>query len=137
MPCVVSRIGKLRQSCCPLLNAAFTFMPTRFDELPVELYDAIFSFVEPLDLQHTILAVSRAIPFAALPLQHLFRSPQLKRPEQTVQLYNRIRPRRSRRLKSPPRITDGSSSTASADVGQPVAWIKELAVETWTVDADD
>ncbi len=123
------------QSVCPLLNAVFTFMPTRFDELPVELYDAIFSFVEPPDLQHTILAVSRAIPFAALPLQHLFRSPQLKRPEQTVQLYNRIRPRRSR-WKSPRRITEGTTSIASADADQPVAWVKELAVETWTVDAD-
>lgn len=103
---------------------------SKFDDLPVELYDAIFSYVEPSDLQHTMLAVTRAIPFAAVPLQHLFRSLQLKRPEQTIQLYNRIRPRNARG-KARRQVTEGSNSAE-----QPVAWVKELAVKTWTVDAD-
>ncbi|KJA28560.1 hypothetical protein HYPSUDRAFT_129597 [Hypholoma sublateritium FD-334 SS-4] len=110
-------------------------MSSKFDELPVELYDAIFSYVEPSDLQGTMLAVTRAIPFAAVPLQHLFRNLQLERPEQTIQLYNRIRPRNARG-KARRQVMEGSVGTGSADSEQPVAWVKELAVKTWTVDAD-
>ena len=81
--------------------------------LPSELYTAILLNVPANLLQQTVLSLTRALPFSPIPEYHLFTHIHLKHADQVVQLYRRLR-----------KATDDAS------------WVKELALETWTVDAD-
>jgi hypothetical protein len=81
--------------------------------LPSELYTAILLNVPATSLQQTVVSLTRALPFSPIPEYHLFTHIHLKHADQVVQLYRRLR-----------KATDDAS------------WVKELALETWTVDAD-
>ena len=81
--------------------------------LPSELYTAILLNVPANLLQQTVLSLTRALPFSPIPEYHLFTHIHLKNADQVVQLYRRLR-----------KATDDAS------------WVKELALETWKVDAD-
>ena len=88
-----------------------------FETLPAELYDAIFYQVPAAALQETVLATTRAIPLAPVPLHHLFRCVRLRRPEQTILLYRRLR-------------------ISLTEREQTAGWVKEFSLETWSVDAE-
>src|ERR1700683_4417351 len=81
--------------------------------LPSELYTAILLNVPATSLQQTVVSLTRALPFSPIPEYHLFTHIHLKHADQVVQLYRRLR-----------KATDDAS------------WVKELALETWKVDAD-
>jgi hypothetical protein len=103
-----------------------------FDTLPTELYDSIFSHIPSPELQQTILSVTRAIPYASVPLYHLFRSIHLKRAEQAILLYSRLRLRHA----SDPDADPDKALAAVATFEQTVGWVKEFSIETWSVDAE-
>ncbi|KAH7885994.1 hypothetical protein F5I97DRAFT_1809443 [Phlebopus sp. FC_14] len=84
-----------------------------FAELPAEIYSAILVQLPRDERQRTVLSLIRAIPRSPVPLYHLFESISLNSAQSVVQLYRRLR--------------------ASADEAR---WVQELALETWTVDAD-
>lgn len=88
-------------------------MPASLGSLPPELYSAILSSVTSEDRQSTTLSLTRALPAAPIPEYHLFTHIRLKRAEQVIQLYQRLRKTKD-------------------DAG----WIERFALETWTVDAN-
>lgn len=89
-------------------------MPQSFlDNLPAELYTAIFSHIPAETLQQDVLALTRAIPRSSVPIYHLFEHIRLKEARQIIQLYRRLR-----------NATDEKN------------WVKDFGVMTWTVDAD-
>lgn len=92
-----------------------------FEDLPTELYDAILSHIPASDLQATVLAVTRAIPFSPVSWSHLFRNIRITRAEQAILLYGRLRQR---------------NSTGTTPAVQPAAWVRDFAIESWFVDAD-
>jgi hypothetical protein len=94
-----------------------------FETLPAELYDAIFYQVPAAALQDTVLATTRAIPLAPVPVHHLFRCVRLRHSEQAALLYRRLRKR----------TADASSL---AERKQTAEWVKEFSLETWSVDAE-
>ncbi|KAH9944015.1 uncharacterized protein BXZ73DRAFT_86992 [Epithele typhae] len=88
-------------------------MGVSFTDLPVELYYAIASYFDSEDNQ-AILALSRAAgPNTGFPTHLLFDRIRLRRPEQVLQLYLRLR-------------------DAPADA----ALVREFSFEAWKVDAD-
>jgi len=101
-----------------------------FEYLPTELYDAILCHVQSTDIQHTVLAVTRAIPLSPVPLHHLFRSIRITHPEQAVQLYRRLR------QKTSPVGSQTDNTNSSSELQPIAAWVKELSVKSWSVDAD-
>ncbi|KAF9486431.1 hypothetical protein BDN70DRAFT_11987 [Pholiota conissans] len=103
-----------------------------FNALPYELYESIFNHVPSPDLQQTVLSVTRAIPDAPFPLHSLFRCIRLSRPEQAIRLYQRLRFRRG----SDPNPDSPKVCAARAAFEETVGWVKELSIETWTVDAE-
>jgi hypothetical protein len=89
-----------------------------FATLPGELYTAI---VEQLDTSlwaSVVLALSRVLPSAPIPVQLLFHSIRIKQPQQAVSLFLRLQ-------KVP-----GSPQELCP------TWVKEFSVATWTADAD-
>jgi len=84
------------------------------DNLPAELYTAIFSHLPADSLQQDVLALTRAIPRSSVPIHHLFGRIRLKNARQVIQLDRRMR-------------------NATADEKN---WVKDFGVVTWTVDAD-
>lgn len=81
--------------------------------LPPEVYSGILEHVPRDERQQTTLSLTRAIPRSPVPLHHLFEYIRLKSAESVVQLYRRLR----------------------GCLEEP-RWIKELSLETWSVDAD-
>ncbi len=65
-------------------------MPTNLDGLPLELYTVILEHVPAELLQQTILALTRAVPYAPIPLWHLFFRIRIREPRRISQLYNRL-----------------------------------------------
>ncbi|KAF8956082.1 hypothetical protein BDZ97DRAFT_1907336 [Flammula alnicola] len=100
-----------------------------FETLPTELYDSIFGHIPSLELQQTVLAVTRAIPLSAVALYNLFQSIRLTRPEQAILLYRRLRLRNT---------SDASTNASNSlpDHEQIASWVKEFSVEAWSVDAE-
>lgn len=96
-----------------------------FAELPTELYEAIFSHIAYSDLQQVVLAVTRAIPLSAVPLQALFESISVTRPQQAIQVYRRLRQR--------PSNGEGRQEHGHHGVG---GWVRNFTIDTWEVDAD-
>lgn len=88
-------------------------MSASLGSLPPELYSAILSSVTSQDRQSTTLSLTRALPVAPIPEFHLFTHIRLKRAEQVIQLYRRLRKARDE-----------------------AGWVEGFALETWTVDAD-
>jgi hypothetical protein len=88
-------------------------MPSSLSSLPPELYTAILINIPPSLLQQTVLSLTRALPLSPVPEYHLFTHIHLKHPDQVVQLHRRLRKASDHAL-----------------------WVRELALETWTVDAD-
>ncbi|KAF9011122.1 hypothetical protein BDQ17DRAFT_1387587 [Cyathus striatus] len=97
--------------------------PARLHDLPSEIYLAILSFVPSSDLQHTVLSLSRVLPYSPIPIELLYRSIRLKRPLQVIQLYHRLR--------SSAKAVASHSNTKSI-----VHWIREFSLECWTADAE-
>lgn len=64
-----------------------------YDLLPPELIDNVLSHLPRSALQHTALALTRAVPTAGVTLQHLFTAIRITRDEQAVQLVKRLGPR--------------------------------------------
>ncbi|OAX44466.1 hypothetical protein K503DRAFT_765080 [Rhizopogon vinicolor AM-OR11-026] len=90
-------------------------MPQSFlDNLPAELYTAIFSHLPADSLQQDVLALTRAIPRSPVPIYHLFEHIRLKDARQVIRLYRRLH-------------------SATSDEKN---WVKDFGVVTWTVDAD-
>ena len=85
----------------------------RLDDLPPELYAAIIEHIDPNDVQQSILSLTRAVPYSPIPLETFFTRICLRRPEQAINLYRRLR-------KAP----------------QDAAMVRSFAMEAWTVDAD-
>lgn len=83
--------------------------------LPAELYSAIIEQCAPEDLQQSILALTRVLPSASIPLYHLFQQITFKRSEQARYL--------TRRLLKP----DGETVSL---------YVQELSLDEWTVDAE-
>ena len=83
------------------------------DDLPPELYAVIIEHLDPSDAQQSILSLTRAAPYATIPLEALFRRICIRRPEQVINLYRRLR-------KTP----------------QDAAMVRTFTMESWTVDAD-
>jgi hypothetical protein len=95
-----------------------------FEHLPTELYDAILSHIPASNLQATVLSVTRAIPFSPVARSHLFRNIRITHPEQAILLYQRLR-----------KGTTPNHSVQTREV-QPTSWVRDLAVESWSVNAD-
>ncbi|KAJ7109796.1 hypothetical protein C8R44DRAFT_263075 [Mycena epipterygia] len=83
--------------------------------LPSELYSSIIEQFAPEDLQQSILALTRVLPYAPIPLHHLFQQITFKRSEQARHL--------TRRLLKP----DGETVSL---------YVQELSLDEWTVDAE-
>ena len=81
--------------------------------LPPELSTAILRNIPSTLLQQTVLSLTRALPLSPIPEYHLFTHIHLKHADQVVKLNRRLR-----------NSTDDAS------------WVRELTLETWTVDAD-
>lgn len=99
-------------------------MPASLDGLPTELYSAILSHVPFSSLKNTLLTLTRALPFAPIPLHHLFETVCLTYPDQAPRLYERLRSRR-------PNQAENLDITFDAAL-----WVHHLSLETWQVDAD-
>ncbi|KAF8167529.1 hypothetical protein B0H34DRAFT_644878 [Crassisporium funariophilum] len=98
------------------------------DTLPPELYECILGHVPPLELQQTILSITRAIPLSPVPISQLFHSIRITHPLQAIHLYRRLRPRSTKELDA-----DGKRSSSSSPE---TAWVKEVFIEAWSVDAN-
>jgi hypothetical protein len=84
--------------------------------LPTELYSSIIEQIPPESLQQSILSLTRALPYAPIPLHGLFERITLSRPEQAIQF--------TRRLLKP----DGEDVSL---------YVQELSLHNeWTVDAE-
>ncbi|KAJ7755044.1 hypothetical protein DFH07DRAFT_499637 [Mycena maculata] len=84
--------------------------------LPTELYSSIIEQIPASDVQKCILSLTRAFPYAPIPLHHLFQRIIITRPEQAIHL--------TRRLLKPD----------SAEVSH---YVQEFALcDEWTVDAE-
>lgn len=92
-------------------------------DLPTELYSNILSHIPPHSLQKTVLSLTRALPFASIPIHQLFQSIRLTHAQQAVLLYRRLR------VKSPG--IDGESVQSEAG-----PWVREFSLETWDADAE-
>ncbi|RPD64999.1 hypothetical protein L227DRAFT_519663 [Lentinus tigrinus ALCF2SS1-6] len=88
-------------------------MGASLDNLPVELYFALISHFEPDDLQQSLVSLSLAIPRSPVPTSILFENIRLRRAEQILKLYLRVR-----------NAPDDAALTHS------------LSLECWSVDAD-
>lgn len=88
-------------------------MPAALATLPPELYTAILLHIPTDALQQTTLSLTKALPHASVPEYHMFMYIRLKHAIQAVLLDRRLR----------------RAKTAAA-------WVREFALETWTVDAD-
>jgi hypothetical protein len=82
------------------------------DAYPSEIYSAILSHIPGHELSATTYALIRALPRAPIPLSHLFEFVHIRRASQVFPLYRRLR-------KAPE-----------------AACVKEIYLQTWTVDAD-
>lgn len=80
--------------------------------LPPEIYSAILEFLDKNEVQQVVLNLTRAVPRALIPLEHLFRSITLNSPEKVFHLYRRLR-----------------SSKSDCQL------VQSLRVEMWSVDA--
>jgi hypothetical protein len=94
--------------------------------LPPELYLAILSHVPPSHLQVSTLSLSRAIPFAPVPIRPLFEHISVTRQQQLSQLY--------RRLRYPPQNLE--SNHGSGSIADESTWVKHFSVLIWQVDAE-
>jgi hypothetical protein len=103
-----------------------------FETLPPELYDTIFCHVPTAKLQETVLATTRAIPFACVSDHHLFRCIHLRAPEQAILLYRRLR--NGRNLKHA--ASADVAATSLTEREQTAGWVREFSLETWSVDAE-
>ncbi|GLB43507.1 hypothetical protein LshimejAT787_1400190 [Lyophyllum shimeji] len=74
--------------------------------------------------RRAVLALTRALPLAPIPLHHLFHFIRIGRPSQAPSLYRRLRYSRPEH--------DG----ASDDEFNPAFRVRHISVETWEVDAD-
>jgi hypothetical protein len=83
------------------------------DNLPAELYTAIFSHLPANSLQQDVLALTRAIPRSPVPIYHLFERVRLKNARQVIQLNHRLH-----------------------NATEEKTWVKDFGVVTWTIDAD-
>jgi hypothetical protein len=83
------------------------------DNLPAELYTAIFSHLPANSLQQDVLALTRAIPRSPVPIHHLFERVRLKNARQVIQLNHRLH-----------------------NTTEEKTWVKDFGVVTWTIDAD-
>jgi hypothetical protein len=92
--------------------------------LPGELYTAIIQQLDPSSWTQVVLALSRVLPSAPIPLQLLFHSVQIKHPQQAISFYLRL--------------CKALDVTRDPDVPPDLSasWVKEFSVESWTVDAD-
>ncbi|KAF5385216.1 hypothetical protein D9615_001113 [Tricholomella constricta] len=101
-----------------------TSMSAPLGGLPTELYSAILCHIPYPSLQQTVLALSRALPFAPIPLHHLFHSICIAHPDQAPRLYQRLRSGRPRPDEDPGKSFDAA------------LWVRHFSVENWQVDAD-
>jgi hypothetical protein len=101
-----------------------------FAKLPLELYEAIILHVPSRDLQYTVLSISRALPFFPVPLRDLFRCIRITRPEQAILLYRRLR------LRNRPTLQANLDGLEEATQDKAASWIREVFIESWSVDAD-
>ncbi|KAH8107748.1 hypothetical protein BXZ70DRAFT_903215 [Cristinia sonorae] len=83
------------------------------EQLPPELYGDIVDCLPDDNIQQDLLSFTRALPFAPIPLERLFRNIRLSAPIRVVQFYSRIR--------------------KDADAR---GWVRTLSLETWEADAD-
>ncbi|KAJ7269321.1 hypothetical protein B0H12DRAFT_1229473 [Mycena haematopus] len=84
--------------------------------LPTELYSAVIDAISPEDHQQSILSLTRALPYAPIPIHHLFERITLRHREQALQL--------TRRLLKP----DGKDLSL---------YVQEFSLnDEWTVDAE-
>jgi hypothetical protein len=91
-----------------------TFMSTAsLSTLPTELYSAILSHLPISSLQHTVLSLTRAIPYSPIPLSKLFSHIRLTSSVQLVQLHFRL-------------CNDTSACS----------WVEEFELKAWSVDAE-
>ncbi|KAI0718848.1 hypothetical protein C8T65DRAFT_803312 [Cerioporus squamosus] len=88
-------------------------MGASLDNLPVELYFAIISQFDPDDLQQSLVSLSLALPRSPVPTSILFEKPRLRKAEQILKLYLRVR-----------------------NAPEDAALAHSLSLECWTVDAD-
>ncbi|KAL5533550.1 hypothetical protein ACEPAG_10 [Sanghuangporus baumii] len=80
--------------------------------LPPELYAAILDNIDDDDIQSSILALTRAVPHAPVPLERLFESIRLCTPQSVIHLHRRLRG------------------------GQPEAlYVRNLRIQSWTADS--
>jgi hypothetical protein len=92
-----------------------------FATLPGELYTAIVEQLDPSLLAPVVLALSRVLPSAPIPVQLLFHSIRIKQPQQAVSLFLRLQ-----KVSNVPGSPQDLCPT----------WVKEFSVATWTADAD-
>ncbi|KAL5536144.1 hypothetical protein ACEPAF_4249 [Sanghuangporus sanghuang] len=80
--------------------------------LPPELYAAILDHIDDDHIQSSVLALTRAVPHAPVPLDRLFESIRLCTPQSVIHLQRRLRG------------------------GQPEAlYVRSLRIQSWTADA--
>ncbi len=106
-----SRSGCGRRACKGL--CCTICMGASLDNLPVELYLAIISHIDPDDLQQSLVSLSLALPRSPVPTSILFEKPRLRKAEQILKLYLRVR-----------------------NAPQDAALSHSLSLECWTIDAD-
>ncbi|KAG6874394.1 hypothetical protein C0995_015130 [Termitomyces sp. Mi166 len=99
-------------------------MSAHLAHLPPELYSCILDYVTD---QQTVLALTRCLPYAGIPVDRLFHSICIRQPDTVPRLYRRIRAGLSHDQED--RQNDTSTSDASH-------LVYHLSVETWSVDAD-
>ncbi|TFK70428.1 hypothetical protein BDN72DRAFT_766477 [Pluteus cervinus] len=85
-----------------------------FSALPPELYSAIFEHVPLSHIRLTILSLTRALPWALIPQERLFRDVSLGHSDQVVQFYRRLR--------------NGVDSAGR--------FVRSFAVKDWNIDAE-
>ena len=88
-------------------------MGPSLDSLPVELYFALISHFGPEDFQQSLASLSIAIPRSPVPTSALLENIRLRKAEQILKLYLRVR-----------------------NAPQDAALTHSLSLECWIVDAD-
>ncbi|KAF7784254.1 hypothetical protein Agabi119p4_419 [Agaricus bisporus var. burnettii] len=92
-----------------------------FATLPGELYTAIVEQLDPSLWAPVVLALSRVLPSAPIPLQLLFHTIRIKQPQQAVSLFLRL---------------EKASNVHGSSQDICPTWVKEFSVASWSVDAD-
>ncbi|KAF9058650.1 hypothetical protein BDP27DRAFT_561053 [Rhodocollybia butyracea] len=106
-------------------------MTLSFDSLPAEIYSCIIAQLDVHAAHQMILALTRAIPYSAIPRYELFRNIRIRRPGQVEELLERMKRDTieiNQRYKSPSEKEEAHYTSLSS-------YIQSFSLETFNTNA--